>query len=140
MFNDLTFSIDLDIEKDILKLYCCGLSGDDLAIQSSSAMVEKEIGWFNPNLATTEGTTIFLPESIKKFNEKEKNFSWLKVLATHQVGHVEFGTFKFKLKNESKFFNNLRFEIANNENISENKEITDMTNFFKFFDDIKLKI
>ena len=138
LFNDLTFSIDLDIEKDILKLYCCGLSGDDLAIQSSSAMVEKEIGWFNPNLATTEGTTIFLPESIKKFNEKEKNFSWLKVLATHQVGHVEFGTFKFKLKNESKFFNNLRFGIANNENISENKEITDMTNFFKFFDDIKL--
>ena len=138
LFNDLTFSVDLDIEKDILKLYCCGLSGDDLAIQSSSAMVEKEIGWFNPNLATTEGTTIFLPESIKKFNEKEKNFSWLKVLATHQVGHVEFGTFKFKLKNESKFFNNLRFEIANNENISENKEITDMTNFFKFFDDIKL--
>ena len=139
LFNDLTFSVDLDIERDILKLYCCALSGDDLAIQSSSMMVEKEIGWFNPNLATTEGTTIFLPESIKKFDEKKKNFSWLKVLATHQVGHVEFGTFKFKLKNESNFFDDLRFEIVNNKKtISENKEITDMTNFFKFFDDIKL--
>ena len=139
-FNDLTFSVDLDIEREVLKLYCCGLSGEDLAIQNSSMMVDKEIGWFNPDLATTEGTTIFLPESIKKFNEKEKNFSWLKVIATHQVGHVEFGTFRFKLKNKSNFFNDLRFEIVNTnlKSDSENKEITDMTNLFRFFEDVQL--
>ncbi len=137
IFNDLTFSVDLDIEKEILKLYCCALSGSDLAVQSSSVMVDKEIGWFNPDLATTEGTTIFLPESIKKFNKKEKNFSWMKVIATHQVGHIEFGTFHFKLTSESNYFKNLRYEIKNDfEN--KNKEITDMTNFFKFFDDTKL--
>ena len=100
-------------------------------------MVDKEIGWFNPELATTEGTTIFLPESIKKFNKKEKNFSWLKVIATHQVGHIEFGTFRFNLHNESCYFNNLRNEIYSDLE-KNNKEITDMTNFFKFFDDAKL--
>ena len=139
LFNDLTFSVDLDIEREVLKLYCCALSGADLAVQSSSVMVDKEIGWFNPELATTEGSTIFLPESIKRFNKKEKNFSWLKVIATHQVGHIEFGTFHFKLQRESKFFKNLRSELKSDlEKDNKNKEITDMTNFFKFFDDVKL--
>ena len=137
LFNDLTFSVDLDIEKEILKLYCCALSGSDLAVQSSSVMVDKEIGWFNPELATTEGTTIFLPDSIKKFNKKDKNFSWLKVIATHQVGHIEFGTFQFNLQRESKFFRNLRNEIYSDLE-KNNKEITDMTNYFKFFDDVRL--
>ena len=137
LFNDLTFSVDLDIEREILKLYCCALSGSDLAVQSSSVMVDKEIGWFNPELATTEGTTIFLPESIKKFNKKDKNFSWLKVIATHQVGHIEFGTFRFNLHSESCYFKNLRNEIYSDLE-KNNKEITDMTNFFKFFDDAKL--
>ena len=100
-------------------------------------MVDKEIGWFNPELATTEGTTIFLPESIKKFNKKDKNFSWLKVIATHQVGHIEFGTFRFNLHSESCYFKNLRNEIYSDLE-KNNKEITDMTNFFKFFDDAKL--
>ena len=139
LFNDLTFSVDLDIEREVLKLYCCALSGVDLAVQSSSVMVDKEIGWFNPELATTEGSTIFLPESIKRFNKKEKNFSWLKVIATHQVGHIEFGTFHFKLQKGSKFFKDLRSELKSDlEKDNKNKEITDMTNFFKFFDDVKL--
>ncbi|MEC7156797.1 MAG: VWA domain-containing protein, partial [Chloroflexota bacterium] len=104
-----------------------------------SVMVDKEIGWFNPELATTEGSTIFLPESIKRFNKKEKNFSWLKVIATHQVGHIEFGTFHFKLQKGSKFFKDLRSELKSDlEKDNKNKEITDMTNFFKFFDDVKL--
>ncbi len=102
-------------------------------------MVDKEIGWFNTELATTEGSTIFLPESIKRFNKKEKNFSWLKVIATHQVGHIEFGTFHFKLQKGSKFFKDLRSELKSDlEKDNKNKEITDMTNFFKFFDDVKL--
>ena len=141
LFNELTFSVDLDVEKDILKFYCCALSGQDLGVQSSNIMVDKEIGWFNSNLATTEGTTIYLPESIKKFSEKDKNFSWLKVIATHQVGHVEFGTFKLRLDSPSSNFKDLRsslikkFEKKLSSNVT---EITDMTKFFKLFEDAKL--
>jgi len=141
LFNELTFSVDLDIEKDILKLYCCALSGQELGVQSSNVMVDKEIGWFNSNLATTEGSTIYLPESIKKFPEKDKNFSWLKVIATHQVGHVEFGTFKLKLDSPSSYFKDLRTSLIKKfeENAPKNTtEITDMTKFFKLFEDSKL--
>jgi len=141
LFNELTFSVDLDVEKDILKLYCCALSGQDLGVQSSNIMVDKEIGWFNSNLATTEGTTIYLPESIKKFSEKDKNFSWLKVIATHQVGHVEFGTFKLRLDSPSSNFKDLRSSLIKKfeKKLSSNAtEITDMTKFFKLFEDAKL--
>ena len=141
LFNELTFSVDLDIEKDLIKLYCCALSGEDLGIQSSNIMVEKEIGWFNSNLATTEGSTIYLPSSIKKFNKKEKNFSWLKVIATHQVGHVEFGTFKFDLNKSSQNFEDIRYSLINKMdkvNPESSTELTDMSRLFKFFEDSKL--
>ena len=117
------------------------MSGQELGVQSSNIMVDKEIGWFNSNLATTEGTTIYLPESIKKFSEKDKNFCWLKVIATHQVGHVEFGTFKLRLDSPSSNFKDLRsslikkFEKKLSSNVT---EITDMTKFFKLFEDAKL--
>tara|TARA_B100001996_G_scaffold214425_1_gene164752 strand:- start:1258 stop:4509 length:3252 start_codon:yes stop_codon:yes gene_type:complete len=141
LFNELTFSVDLEVEKDILRLYCCALSGQELGVQGSNVMVDKEIGWFNSNLATTEGTTIYLPESIKKFTQRDKNFSWLKVIATHQVGHVEFGTFKLKLDSASSNFKDLRASLIKKleENSPKNTtEITDMTKYFKLFEDTKL--
>ncbi|MBN32536.1 MAG: hypothetical protein CL906_01270 [Dehalococcoidia bacterium] len=141
LFNELTFSVDLDIEKDILKLYCCALSGQELGVQSSNIMVDKEIGWFNSNLATTEGSTIYLPESIKKFPERDKNFSWLKVIATHQVGHVEFGTFKLKLDSASSKFKDLRFSLVKKleeNSLNNTTDITDMTKYFKLFENSKL--
>ena len=98
LFNDLTFSVDLDIEREVLKLYCCALSGADLAVQSSSVMVDKEIGWFNPELATTEGSTIFLPESIKRFNKKEKNFLGLRSLPLTKLGILNLGHFILNCK------------------------------------------
>ena len=141
LFNELTFSVDLENEKEIMNFYCCALSGENLEVQSSQLMVDKEIGWINADLATTEGTTIYLPNSIKKFKKKDKNFSWLKVIATHQVGHVEFGTFKFKLSKPSEHFNDTRFKLVEKsaQSYSENTtEITDMTRFFKLFEDRKL--
>ena len=141
IFNELTFSVDLDIEKDVIKLYCCALTGEDLGIQSSNIMVEKEIGWFNSNLATTEGSTIYLPSSIKKFNKKEKNFSWLKVIATHQLGHVEFGTFKFDLDKPSQNFEDIRADLIikmDKANPDKSTELTDMSRLFKLFNDSKL--
>ena len=97
LFNELTFSVDLDIEKDILKLYCCALSGQELGVQSSNIMVDKEIGWFNSNLATTEGSTIYLPESIKKFPERDKNFSWLIAATTNSLLRFKISIFDLSL-------------------------------------------
>ena len=103
LFNDLTFSVDLDIEREVLKLYCCALSGADLAVQSSSVMVDKEIGWFNPELATTEGSTIFLPESIKDSIKKKKIFLGLRSLPLTKLGILNLGHFILNCKKDLNF-------------------------------------
>ncbi len=151
LIDTLSFSVDIEREKELFKIYCGALSGKYLEIQSSEKLVEKEIGWLDSNLATTEGTTIFLPQTVKRFNSKKENFAWYKVIATHQTGHVEFGSFEFNFGRNSSLFFNLRFKLNNfkfEENIDDseiNKNdsksyLTDISKFLNLFDDSKLAL
>jgi len=152
LIDTLSFSVDIEREKELFKIYCAALSGKDLEIQSSEKLVEKEIGWLDSNLATTEGTTIFLPQTVKRFSTKKENFAWYKVIATHQTGHVEFGSFEFNFERKSSLFFDLRFQLLNlksEENIDDtlkdtNKDsksyLTDISKFLNIFDDSKLAL
>jgi putative component of toxin-antitoxin plasmid stabilization module len=76
----------------------------------SSAMAEKSIGIKcvtdapsnlvreNQPYPLTDGRTIFLPETLDKHPTYRANFEEYKVLAAHQAGYIEFGTFDLDLE------------------------------------------
>ena len=58
--------------------------------------------------ATTEGTKVFLPLIIDRYPSKDENFGWFKVVSTHQVAHLEFGSFLFEFERPSALFEDTR--------------------------------
>jgi hypothetical protein len=46
---------------------------------------------------STDGARIYLPEKVNDFEERSKNFTLYKVLATHEEAHLEYGSFDFDL-------------------------------------------
>ncbi|MBI4198209.1 MAG: hypothetical protein HY533_03770, partial [Chloroflexi bacterium] len=91
----LSSAVELEKIEEILRMYCRGLAGAEVDIASSRDMAGKNIGWVSEDHATTEGTTVFLPQEMNKFPSKDENFSFFKVVSTHQVAHIEFGSFGF---------------------------------------------
>jgi len=91
----LSSAVELEKVQEVLRMYCRGLAGAEIDIASSRDMAGKNIGWVSEDHATTEGTTVFLPAEMNKFGSKGENFSFFKVVSTHQVAHIEFGSFDF---------------------------------------------
>ena len=46
-----------------------------------------------------------------KNTSKEENYAWFKVVSTHQVAHLEFGSFIFEFEREAELFENLRLDL-----------------------------
>ena len=72
--------VDLQDVQGVLHLYCLSLSGLDVQIVDST----------NP-YPQAAGPAIRLPSVTARFGDRQENFGWLKVMATHQVAHLEFG-------------------------------------------------
>ncbi|MCH8223172.1 MAG: VWA domain-containing protein [Chloroflexi bacterium] len=111
VLDTLASGIELTRIRDLLRTYCRALVGQSIELSPTSQIVEKNIGWVEGDLPTTEGTTIYLPAVVDRFSSKESNFSWYKVVATHQVGHIEFGSFGFDFARPSTVFEDLRPHI-----------------------------
>ncbi len=79
-----------------LKLFAQGLCGTDVAIQSLPEATEpgKE-----PPRATVsaDGRTIFLPSLLRRYPTYEENVRLYTILAAHEAGHLEFGTYDLDL-------------------------------------------
>jgi hypothetical protein len=79
-----------------LKLFAQGLCGTDVAIQSLPETPEpgKE-----PPRATVsaDGRTILLPSLLRRYPTYEENVRLYTVLAAHEAGHLEFGTYGLDL-------------------------------------------
>ncbi len=108
MIDTLASGVELTRVRDVIRTYCRALAGQDVELASTQNLVEKKIGWVEGDYATTEGSTIYLPPVVDRFPAKEGNFAWYKVVATHQVGHIEFGSFDFEYERPSTLFNDLR--------------------------------
>ncbi|MBI4310146.1 MAG: hypothetical protein HY681_00065, partial [Chloroflexi bacterium] len=91
----LSSAVELERIQEILRMYCRGLAGAEIDIANSKDMADKNIGWVSEDHATTEGTTVYLPAEMNKFGSKDENFSFFKVVSTHQVAHIEFGSFDY---------------------------------------------
>lgn len=134
MLERLSARVELSRVAEVLRLYCKALTGRNVAIQSSAALAEKGIGWVNETKASTEGTTIFLPECMERYGSKEENFAAFKVFATHQAAHLEFGSFDFSFAREPRVFSRSLPTAAT----ETGDALTDMERYFDLFGDRQL--
>ncbi len=108
MLDKLSAGVELSRVKEVVGLYSRALAGNDMEIAPAQELVDKGIGWVSGNHATIEGNTLYLPALIDGASTKDENFAKLKVIATHQVVHQEFGSFGFSYEHPSTMFRDLR--------------------------------
>ena len=108
VLDALSSSVEFTRIKNILELYCRALAGSDVDVAATEELVEKNIGWVSNEAPTTEGTTVFVPSQVDRYPEKEENFSLYKVVCTHQVSHLEFGSFSFEFDRPATLFRDVR--------------------------------
>ena len=111
MLETLSSSLELDRVKGILRLYCQALSGTGLEILDTQQLVRRNIGWVDEDSASTDGSKIFLPPVVDRYPNKQDNFSWFKVVSTHQVSHLEFGSFRYDFEKPATQFEDRRHEM-----------------------------
>ena len=104
----LSSGIEFDRVKPVMEMYCRGLAGAEIKLAQTGDLVEKNIGWVSNESPTTEGSTVYVPTAVDRYTSKEENFSWFKVVSTHQVAHLEFGSFGFEFETKSTLFDDLR--------------------------------
>ncbi|MDP9237121.1 MAG: hypothetical protein M3P30_06930 [Chloroflexota bacterium] len=144
VLQQLTSRVDLSRAGEVLRLYCKALTGTNVSIHPVSYLAEKGIGWVSENRPSTEGSTIYLPEFVEEFVEREQNFSVYKVFATHQAAHLEFGSFLFRFGREGVLLPSRRNDIerervdSGRQQVRERGYLTDMERFFDLFDQRQL--
>ena len=158
MLETLSSSLELDRVKAIIRLYCRALSGFPVEILSSKELVHKGIGWVSESQASTEGTKVYLSPVADRYTSKDENFGWFKVVSTHQIAHLEFGSFGFVFEEPSALFKDQRatleestvagavarlqerLDSGDDDTSAERGYLTDMGRFFHLFDDRRLAL
>ena len=111
MLETLSSSLELDKVKGIIGLYCRALSGAGIDVMDTKELVDKNIGWVDEDTASTDGSKVFLPPVVDHYPDKRDNFAWFKVVSTHQIGHLEFGSFAYNFETPSGIFTDRRFDM-----------------------------
>ena len=111
MLETLSSSLELERVKGILRLYCRALSGAGIEILNTHELVRRNIGWVDEDSASTDGSKVFLPPIVDHYSNKQDNFSWFKVVSTHQVSHLEFGSFEFEFDKPTTQFDDRRHDF-----------------------------
>ena len=160
MLEALSSGVEFERIKPIMEMYCRGLAGEEVKLASSPELVDRNIGWVSAKSPTTEGSTVFVPDVVDRYHSKDENFSWFKVVSTHQVARLEFGSFFFEFDRPSALFEDRRAEVEReraNESAraaaqdaaatddlqgdgGERAWITDMQRYFNLFEDRKLSL
>jgi nitric oxide reductase activation protein len=94
MLGRLTPRVELVGVVSILRLYAKALCGEQVLVQPTGSLVGRNIGW-TAEAATTDGASIFLPTAVDLFGDEYANFQVYKVYTTHQIGRLEFGSFRY---------------------------------------------
>ncbi len=141
----LSSSVELSRIKDVMEMYCLALAGADVKLAASNELADKNIGWVSDEAPTTEGSTVYLPAQEGRYPTKEENFALYKVVSTHQVAHLEFGSFRFRYDLPSTLFDDLRPQIAavpkdRDAQAAEGGWATDMQRFFDLFEERRLAL
>ena len=131
LLDTLSSSIELEKVSGMLGMYARALAATSVELKPVTDLTHRNIGWVSMELATTDGSSVFLPATVDSHETKAENFSWLKVVTTHQVGHLEFGSFEFEFNTPSERFNDLRQQVA--EGLGAAPGVTDVASFFDMF-------
>ena len=139
----LSPGVQLSRVSGVLRLYCQALTGVDVAVHPSTALVEKGIGWVSGASPSTEGRSIYLPELVEEHADKAENFGVFKVCATHQAAHLEFGSFLFSFRRRGKVYPARRrrreTQLRREGRLRrDRKPLTDVERFFDLFPDRRL--
>ncbi|MFQ6025892.1 MAG: nitric oxide reductase activation protein NorD [Dehalococcoidia bacterium] len=142
LLETLSSSLELDRVKGVVRLYCSALSGSSMEVLNTQELVRKNIGWVDEDQASTDGTKIFLPPVVDHYQDKSENFAWFKVVATHQVAHLEFGSFEFVFDRPATLFEEERRFAMEKEIAARRAAETDVFDeigrFLAMFDDRRL--
>lgn len=87
----------------VLGLFVQGLAGHYLHLKPVAALE----GDFRPQVATTDGAAIYLPESVDTFADRRHNLGVYRIAVLHQLGFFENGTFDFSLEHASALIDGL---------------------------------
>ncbi|MCX6023771.1 MAG: hypothetical protein NTZ05_18975, partial [Chloroflexi bacterium] len=129
--SSLSPAVELEEVREVLRLYCQALMGRTISIVAAEKVSERAAThWTSSEELDWEGAAIFCPSRMQEFPSKEGNFEAYKVLATHQAGHLEFGTFEFVFKSDGALLTPIRQTLAD----IMGKVRTYYTEFDQFFD------
>ncbi len=131
LIDQLSSSIELEKVHGLLRMYANALAGTAVELQPADDIAHRNIGWVSVELATTDGKSVFLPAMVDLRDTKKGNFAWLKVVTTHQVGHLEFESFKFDFHVPSNAFSDYREGLA--EALGAEPGSTEIASFFDLF-------
>lgn len=113
MLEKLSVGVELSKVKDIMRLYCRALSAIDIDISPEEQGDDAHgKSWVPMDQMLAEGANIYLPFVSEQFDTKDENFDWFKVMATHQIAHLEFKSFQFSFDTPSTQYQDLRDELA----------------------------
>ena len=79
-----------------LKLFVQGLCGTDLTIEALPDSLSQETS--ARAMVSQDGRTISLPALLRRYPTAEENTRLYLVMAAHEAGHVEFGTYRLTLE------------------------------------------
>jgi nitric oxide reductase activation protein len=142
VLQQLSSRVELSRVGEVLRLYCKALTGTNVSIHPVSYLAEKGIGWVSEERPSTEGTTVYLPEFVEEYVERDQNFSVYKVFATHQAAHLEFGSFLFRFARDGALLPTTRLDRERDAQAMrpprERAPLTDMERFFDLFEQRQL--
>jgi hypothetical protein len=124
----------------VVEMYCRALAGEKVDLADTQELVDKNIGWVSTDSPTTEGSTVYLPSLVDKYPTKDDNFLWFKVVSTHQVARMEFGSFRFEFDVPATRFDDLRIQLESDRSGSASAKAADLQRFFDLFDERQLAL
>ena len=139
----LSANIEFEKIKDLMEMY------SRLLPVGGEGPPSEELGGEAHRLAysdspTTEGSTVYVPAIADRYQTKDENFALFKVVSTHQVARLEFGSFWFEFDTASTVFKDLRPTLESKvhetvgTNADLNEAVTDIQRLFSLLEDRKL--
>ena len=133
LLDSLSSGVELERVQGLLGLYAIALAGAEVQLLPAEEQDHGHAGWVSAEHASTDGSHIYLPPTVDRHGDKAANFTWLKVVATHQLGHLEFGSFGLEFARPSRRFDDLRPDLYRRTPPGQHAPTTDMARFFALF-------
>ena len=140
VLEKLSTGVELGRVKEVMRLYSRALSAQDVEIAAHQAEEAKGRGWVALEKMMAEGATVYLPPVAERFGNKDDNFDWYKVVATHQVARLEFESFNFSFERQPTQFEDRQMPVPSAEDEDADAQddravgLADIQRFFGLFE------